>query len=82
MAQEMYADQISSPMDYGYAAASFRRMFGDRWNKMTEEERRKAMSDPYSQGLLQGQQNREEMRRVGERTRGFKVGTQGTGFDR
>jgi hypothetical protein len=44
-------------MDYGQIEAAYRRMFGQRWDKMTDEEKRAAMSDPKLEGrmLAQGQ---------------------------
>jgi hypothetical protein len=64
-------------VENNYILQSFRRLYGDRWNKMTEEERRQAMSDPFTQGRMEGERSKEVMRRAAEHGRGFRVGAFG-----
>jgi len=69
-------------MENSYIGQAYRRMYGNRWDRMTEEERKKAMSDPFMQGRIQGERATADQREAAERARGFKMGSQGTGFDR
>jgi hypothetical protein len=76
MAEEMFNkyDPEEIEKNRKIMEASYRRMFGSNWQQ--------AMKDPFMQGRMMGQLSAKQTQEAEERSRGFKVGSYGTGFGR
>ncbi len=55
--------------NYGAVNDAYRRIFGERWDRMTEEERRSIMMDEDLQARMEARQQMGTQRRVEERAR-------------